>query len=88
MKDEHGMTMAEGDHRARGSWFKAGGCLRRWTDPEGLPCIEDGPQLAPMHLLHGPRGALLATLPQWPRIKPFTCSQYRQAGHRCHSPSC
>jgi len=24
MKDEHGMTMAKGDRRARGSWFKTG----------------------------------------------------------------
>ena len=48
--------------------------------------VWDGPRLAPMHPLHGPRGALLATLPQWPRIKPFTCSQYRQAGHRCTFP--
>ena len=30
---------------------------------EELPCVEDGPRLAPMHLLHGPGGALLATLP-------------------------
>ena len=35
----------------------------------GLACtrntcdVEDGPRLAPIHLLHGPGGALLATLP-------------------------
>ena len=33
-------------------------------------------------------GALLATLPQWPRIKPITCGEYRQATHRCHSRGC
>ena len=57
-----------------------------------LPDIEDGSRLAPMHRLHDPGGALLATLPQWPRIKPFTCSQCRHglhAGHReIPSPVC
>jgi len=35
--------------------------------------------------LHDPSGALLATLPQWPRIKPITCGQCRhglRARHR------
>jgi hypothetical protein len=34
------------------------------------PTIEDGSRLAPMHRFHDPSGALFATLPQWPRIKP------------------
>ena len=34
------------------------------------PTIEDGSRLAQMHRFHDPNGALFATLPQWPRIKP------------------
>lgn len=45
----------------------------------GCSDVKDGPQLTPMHPLHGPGGALLATLPQWPRIKPIGYRQYRQS---------
>ena len=30
--------------------------------------VEDGSRLAPMHRFHDPGGALVATLPQWPRM--------------------
>ena len=46
--------------------------------------MEDGPRLAPMHRLHGPAGALFATLPQWPRIKPNTDVDDRCVLRVCH----
>jgi hypothetical protein len=46
--------------------------------------VEDGPRLAPMHPLHGPVGALFATLPQWPRIKPMTDVDDRRVLRACH----
>jgi len=67
-------------HEARGL-RQADACEDGQTCEE-LPGVEDRPRLAPMHPLHGPGGALLATLPQWPRIKPGMYNECRH-GLRC-----
>jgi len=36
MKDEHGKTMAKGNRRARGSWFKTGEGLLNRTGPRAV----------------------------------------------------
>jgi hypothetical protein len=53
--------MAIAGHEARE--LKAGDCLLERTDPVACSDLEDGPQLALMHRLHDPDGALFATLP-------------------------
>ena len=61
-----------GNHRqavsSTGVCLVQGGTSPRKTCPVSYKDFKDGPQLALMHRLHGPSGALLATdIPQWPR---------------------
>ena len=100
MKNEHGKTMAKGNRRARGSWCKTGEGLLNGTAPVGrpdfedgqtceeLPCVEDGPQLAPMHRYTILVVPCLPLYTQWPRIKLITFGEYRQVIRHCRSRCC
>ena len=86
-ENEHGTTIAKGNRRARGSWLKTGGacengqamhCLLKMDRPwaaryrRWIAACADAP-------VTRSGGALFATLPQWPRINPITCVEYRHA---------